>query len=115
LRMLLATLACAEGIEHPYGVALSYEGEIVDEFFEKPIALLPSAIGLCIIEPNVYSVIVEKVDMNDEEAVEFESAVLTFLAKNKKLGRLLVKFGDWVSINTQKDLEIAERIFQEKK
>jgi NDP-sugar pyrophosphorylase family protein len=53
--------------------------------------------------------------MNDEEAVEFESAVLTFLAKNKKLGRLLVKFGNWVSINTQKDLEIAERIFQEKK
>jgi NDP-sugar pyrophosphorylase family protein len=114
-RNILATLACVEGIEYPYGVALAYDGEIVEEFFEKPIALLPSAIGLYVIEPDIYSVIEEKVDMNDEKAVELESVVFPYLAKNKKLGRFLVKVRTWIPINTQKELETAERVLQEKK
>jgi mannose-1-phosphate guanylyltransferase len=115
VRNVLATLACVEGIEYPYGVALAYDGEIVEEFFEKPIALIPSTIGLYVIEPDVYSVIEEKVDMNDEKAVELESVVFPHLAKNKKLGRFLVKVGTWIPINTQKELETAERVLQEKK
>jgi NDP-sugar pyrophosphorylase family protein len=112
---VLATLACAEGIEYPYGVALAYDDEIVEEFFEKPIALLPSTIGLYIIEPYVYNIIEETVNMDDEKTVEFESVVLPYLAKNKKLGRFLVEVGKWIPINTQKELETAERILQEKK
>jgi NDP-sugar pyrophosphorylase family protein len=112
---ILATVACAEGIEYPYGVALAYDGEIVDEFFEKPIALLPSAIGLYVMEPEVFKIVEEKVDMNDEEAVEFENVVFPYLAKNKKLGRFLVGIGKWIPINTQKELENAEKILQEKK
>jgi len=114
-RNVLATLACIEGIEYPYGVALAYDGEIVEEFFEKPITLIPSTIGLYVIEPDVYTVIEEKVDMNDEKAVELESVVFPHLAKNKKLGRFLVKVGTWIPINTQKELETAERVLQEKK
>jgi NDP-sugar pyrophosphorylase family protein len=111
-----ATIVCAKGIEYPYGVALAYDdGEIIDEFLEKPIAAIPSAVGLCIIEPEVYKVIEEKVDMNEEEAVELESVVFPYLAKIKKLGRLEIEVGEWIAINTQKELEIAEKLLQKKK
>jgi NDP-sugar pyrophosphorylase family protein len=114
-KQVIATLACAEGIEYPYGVALAYDGEIVEEFFEKPIVRIPSAIGLYIIEPEVYEIIEKEVDMNSNEAVEFERVVLPKLAKEKKLGRFLVEVGKWLPINTQKELENAERILQKKK
>jgi NDP-sugar pyrophosphorylase family protein len=114
-RNVLATVVCAKGVEFPYGVPLSYDGEIVDEFFEKPIAFIPSATGLCIIEPPVYKIIEERVDMDDENPVEFESVVLSYLAKNRMLGRFSIDVGTWISINTQKERETAEKILQMKK
>ena len=112
---VLATVVCVEGIEYPYGVALSYDGEIVEKFFEKPIVRIPSSIGLCVIEPPVYEIIKEKVNMDDEEAVEFESVVLPYLAEKGKLGRFTIGVGEWIPVNTQKDVEIAEKILRERK
>jgi mannose-1-phosphate guanylyltransferase len=112
---VLATVVCAEGIEYPYGVALANDEDIVEEFFEKPIVLIPSAIGLSIIEPEVYRIIEKIVSLDDEKAVEFESVVLPYLAKERKLGRFLIEAGKWIAVNTQKDLELAEKILKEKK
>lgn len=113
-KKVMATLACAEGVEYPYGVALAYDGELVEEFFEKPVVQIPSTIGLYVLEPEFFKVIEERVDMNAEMAVEFESVVLPHLAKQKRLGRFLIEAGRWIPINTQKELEIAEKILQDK-
>jgi len=53
-KRIIATLACASGVEYPYGVALAYDGELVEEFFEKPIVQIPSTIGLYMVEPEFY-------------------------------------------------------------
>jgi hypothetical protein len=44
-----------------------------------------------------------------------ESVVFPYLAKIKKLGRLEIEVGEWIAINTQKELEIAEKLLQKKK
>ncbi|MEM5772901.1 MAG: sugar phosphate nucleotidyltransferase [Candidatus Aenigmatarchaeota archaeon] len=109
-KRIIATLACASGVEYPYGVALAYDGELVEEFFEKPIVQIPSTIGLYVVEPEIFKVIEREVDMNAEKAIEFESVVLSKLAKEKKLGRFLIEPKKWIAINTQKELETADKI-----
>jgi len=112
---VIATVVCVSGIEYPYGVALTHDGNIVDEFFEKPILQVPSTIGLYLIEPDVYRIIEENVDMNLNEAIEFEKVVLPEVVRIGKLGRMLIPAGSWIPVNTQKELENAERFLQSKK
>jgi len=112
---IIATAVCVSGIEYPYGVALVHDDDIVDEFFEKPTLQVPSTIGLYLIEPEVYKVIDEKVDMGLEEAIEFEKVVLPEIVRIRKLGRMLIPAGSWIPVNTQKELENADRILQGKK
>jgi NDP-sugar pyrophosphorylase family protein len=112
---IIATVVCVSGIEYPYGVALTHDGDIVDEFFEKPILQVPSTIGLYLIEPEVCKVIEEKVDMGLDKTIEFEKVVLPEIARIKKLGRMLIPAGSWIPVNTQKELESAEKVLQNKK
>jgi NDP-sugar pyrophosphorylase family protein len=112
---IIATTACVSGIKFPYGVALAYDGNIVDEFFEKPILQVPTTCGLYLIEPEVYDIINEKVDMYSKEVVEFEKVVLPEIVKMGRLNRFIMPSDVWIAINTQKELENADRILQHKK
>jgi NDP-sugar pyrophosphorylase family protein len=111
----IATIVCVSGVEYPYGVVLAYEDDLVDEFLEKPILQMPTSTGLLIAEPEIYKIVEEAVDMDSEEAVEFEKVVLPKVVKSRKLSRLVIDSSMWIPVNTQKELESAERILQNKK
>jgi len=113
-RSIIATIVCTSGIEYPYGVVLSYDGNVVDEFFEKPVMQIPTNTGLFVVEPEVYNMVEENVEMESEEAIEFERIVLPKVVKTGKLNRMLIPTGTWIPVNTQKELENAERILQER-
>lgn len=114
-RNTVATIVCAAGTEYPYGVVLSYDGNVVDEFLEKPVLQVPTNTGLLAVEPEFYGMIEENVEMDAEDAIEFEKVVLPKIVKVGKLNRVLIPSGTWIPINTQKELENAEKVLQEKK
>jgi len=111
----IATMVCVSSVKYPYGVALAYDGDFVEEFFEKPLLQVPTSVGLLVVEPEVYKVVEDVVEMNVEEAVEFEKVVLPRLVKTGRMKRMMIQNGRWIAVNTQKELEDAERALQEKK
>lgn len=111
----IATIVCVSGIEYPYGVVLAYDGDVVDEFFEKPILQVPTNTGMFAVEPEIYGMIEGNVEMDVDEAIEFERAVLPKVVKLGKLNRMLIPNGTWIPVNTQKELENAEKVLEKKK
>ena len=88
---------------------------LILEFIEKPKISMPTHVGVSIIEPEVYRVIIDTVDINDPKPVEYESAVLPRLAKEGKLYSMTIPGDDrsiWIPINTRKELEIAEEVLE---
>ena len=70
-------------------------------------------LGVCVIEPEVYSIIRREIHMDDPNPVEYESRILPILARENKLFSMII-YGDdktmWLPINTRKELEKAEKI-----
>lgn len=110
----IATIVCVSGTEYPYGVVLSYDGDVVNEFFEKPLVQIPTNTGTLAVEPEFYKMVEENVEMDREEAIEFEKSVLPKVIKAGKLNRVLIKVGTWIPVNTQKELEDAEKMLLNK-
>jgi NDP-sugar pyrophosphorylase family protein len=54
--------------------------------------------------------LLDVVDMNAEETVEFENTLLPLLAEKRKLHAFIVPRDAWIPINTLKELESAEEL-----
>ncbi len=110
-----ATVLLISSTTYPYGVARVDSSGLILEFIEKPKISMPTHVGVSIIEPEVYRVIIDTVDINDPKPVEYESAVLPRLAKEGKLYSMTIPGDDrsiWIPINTRKELEIAEEVLE---
>ena len=68
-------------------------------------------VGVCVVEPEVYKLIVEMIDINSPRSIEYEAVILPKLASERKLFSMTIPGDDrsiWIPINTRKELEIAE-------
>jgi len=110
LRRIKATAVFASAIDYPYGVGEVDENNIVLSFKEKPVIKILTSTGLYAIEPEVFDLVVETVDMNAEKAVDLENLILPILAKKKQLYALIIPKDVWIPVNTIKDLEKASKV-----
>ncbi|MCS7386373.1 MAG: sugar phosphate nucleotidyltransferase [archaeon GB-1867-005] len=107
-----ATTLLVTSTTYPYGVAKVNPNGIVEEFVEKPKISMFTHVGVCVVEPQVYKLIDDAIDMQAPEAIEYEAVILPKLAREKKLFSMTIPGDDrsiWIPINTRKELEIAEK------
>ena len=106
----LATLLTVKGVKLPYGVIKEDEHGTVKEFVEKPTKDEIISTGSCIMEPEVYDIILERVDMDAQHPVELERVVYPYLAKKGKLAHYMHPDPKvWTPVNTIKELEIVNK------
>ena len=110
LRRIKATAVFTSAIDYPYGVGKVDENNIVLSFEEKPVIKILTSTGLYAIEPEVYDLVEETVDMKSDKAVDLENLILPILAKRKQLYALIIPKDVWIPINTIKDLERATKV-----
>ena len=106
----VATNVFVSGTFYPFGTGEIDNRGIVTTFIEKPFIDKLTNTGMCIFEPEVYEYIEKLIDMNSKEPIEFEKTVLPKLASERKLYSMVLSPDIWISINTQKEYEDAEKI-----
>jgi NDP-sugar pyrophosphorylase family protein len=114
---IFATSVLITSTTYQYGVAEIDEVGRIKKFVEKPQLNILTHIGMCIIEPQVYQLIDKLIDIESQEAIEYEAAVLPELARMGKLYSLTLYANDkddWIPINTLKELEQAEKYLSQK-
>jgi len=107
--VLASTVLVAE-TEYPYGVATVKGNGIISNFTEKPLIEKPTSTGVYALEPGVYDIIDEQIDLDEPGPVEFESAVFPMLAKKQKLFGFFIPTNKWLPINTLKEYEHATKV-----
>ena len=100
-----ASLVFVPGIEYPYGIAQTSYNGVIEKFEEKPFIEHVTYTGTCMVEPRVFDIIDEIVDLNYPGAVDFEGLVIPKLAKEKKLYCVRIPPYTWIPVNTLKDYE----------
>ncbi|MCK4730081.1 MAG: nucleotidyltransferase family protein [Candidatus Aenigmarchaeota archaeon] len=108
-RDILVTALFTSGTEYPYGVGEIDSEQFVTEFVEKPFIQKYTNTAFYVIEPEVYSEIEKKIDLDSEDNPEFEQAVLPDLAKDRKVTSMIIPSSVWLPINTSKEHSVAEK------
>ncbi len=106
----IATATFAAAIDYPYGVAKIDSTGLVTLFREKPEIKILTSVGLYLFEPEVYEIIMERIDLEAPYSIEFENTILPLLSEQRKLYSYTVPKGLWTPVNTLKQLEELERI-----
>ena len=65
-----------------------------------------------VFEPHVYKLVEKKINLASPEPQEFESIILPLLAKEKKLFSFVIPPNAWIPVNTVKEYELAQKIFE---
>lgn len=108
-----ASVLLISSTTYPYGVAkVDYNG-LVLSFEEKPKIHIPTSIGVCIMEPEAFRLLIDETDINSPQPIEFEATVLPKIAEKKKLYSMVIQGDDktiWIPINTRKELEYANKL-----
>jgi len=108
----LITVMFVSGTVYPYGVGNINSDQLVSKFVEKPFIEKYTSTGLYLVEPEVFKIIEEKIDLNSEKSIEFEQVVLPYLAEREKVFSVIVPSSVWLPINTLKELEKAGEILK---
>jgi NDP-sugar pyrophosphorylase family protein len=103
------SVAVTAGLQLPYGYVEVDSLSLATSFKEKPVLPIHASAGLYILEPQALKILQEVVDMNSEEAVEFENVLLPRLAEKGKLHAFIVPRDAWLPVNTLKELEEAAK------
>ena len=110
-----ATLVLVPGTRYPFGVAqLNYDG-LVSKFEEKPYIEKDTYTGTSMVEPEVFSLVDELVDLNADKPIDFEGIVVPELARRHKLYSMHIAPNTWIPVNTQKDYETALKVINNTK
>jgi NDP-sugar pyrophosphorylase family protein len=107
-----ASSLLVSGTVYPFGVAERDPNGIVTSFSEKPFIEKLTNTGMCIFEPQVYRIVEEMIDLKKAGSVELETTVLPHLASMRKLYSMVIPHDVWLSINTQKEYDVAEKILR---
>lgn len=103
-----ASLVLTKGRRWPYGVARVDESGLIRRFTEKPFITKATSVGLYVFEPQVYSLIRRFGEEGRKWGIE--QTLIPALAKAGELHSVFLSPESWLPVNTQKDLEEAEKI-----
>lgn len=106
----LASMVLVRRTQYPYGVAAVKANGMIRKFTEKPFINKATSVGIYTFEPAVYDIIERMIDLNEPNAVELESTVIPFLAKQSKLFSFFISEEKWLPINTMKEYEHAVKV-----
>lgn len=99
-----ATMVSVSGTYYRYGVPLSDERSFVTSFEEKPWVEIPVNVAVYVLEPEIYRIIDEAIDLN-KKPVDFEKVVLPKLCEKRVLANFFLQHDAWVPFNDEKDFE----------
>jgi mannose-1-phosphate guanylyltransferase len=106
----LATMVSVPGTYYRYGVPVYDEKSFVKSFVEKPWVEIPANVAVYVLDPEVYKIIDECVDLS-KKPVDFEKAVLPKLCEMRALANFSLDYEAWVPFNDEKDYEVGvERV-----
>jgi NDP-sugar pyrophosphorylase family protein len=102
------TILLVSGRNYPYGVVREIDphGRALS-FEEKPFIPLLTSTGVCVVEPDFYSLLMNKVDVKARVAIEFESIVYPEFARTGKMNVMTIPPDVWCSVNDPKEYELA--------
>lgn len=106
----VASMILVPGTEYPYGVAEIASSGLITRFSEKPVVSMPTSVGVYVFEPDVYSLIQQKIDLQDPRPVDLESTILPSLVADLKLSSMVIPTEKWLPINTLKEYEHAVQV-----
>ena len=104
------SIVLSRGREWPFGVAELNEKGLVEKFQEKPFVSMFTSVGMYLLEPSVYELAKNLIDLQESRAIEFEQVLLPKLADDGKLNSIIVSPDTWIPINTQKEFEYAKKV-----
>lgn len=106
-----ASLAMTRGKRWPYGVGEVDDSGLISSFHEKPFIKRATSVGLYVFEPPVYQLINRLGETGEKWGIE--QTLIPKLAEEGKLYSISVPAESWLPVNTQKDLEEAEKVLYE--
>jgi len=107
---IIASVMLVPGTEYPYGVAKVDDKNRVVSFTEKPFIREPTSTGIYALEPEVYEIVEERINMEEPRTIELESAILPVLSAERKLSAFFIESDKWLPINTLKEYERAMKV-----
>ncbi|MFQ5940579.1 MAG: NDP-sugar synthase [Nitrososphaerales archaeon] len=107
---VLASAVLVPDAEYPYGVAKVDSSGMILGFTEKPLIKRPTSVGIYAFEPQVYGIVEETIDLDEQGAVELESTIFPLLARKHKLFSFFISRNKWLPINTVKEYERAIKV-----
>ncbi len=102
-----ASLAMTRGRRWPYGTGVVEDSGLISDFQEKPFIKKATSVGLYVFEPPVYQMISKLSESGEKWGIE--QTLIPKLAEERKLYAVFVPAEAWLPVNTQKDLEDAEK------
>ncbi|MCD6403347.1 MAG: nucleotidyltransferase family protein [Candidatus Aenigmarchaeota archaeon] len=108
-----ATVVRVTKTRYPYGVVKTDDEGIVVDFEEKPFINLPANVGIYLIEPEVFDIIKENVDLS-KIPVEFEETVVPELVKRRWLFSMTIPWESWIPVNDEKSYKRAVKTLEDR-
>jgi len=111
----LVTVLFVSGTSYPFGVAEMDADMFVTSFIEKPFIPKYTSTGQYMIEPEVFERIEKEIDLDSKESPKLEHKILPELAAERKVQGMVVSSSVWLSVNTAKEHETAEKVLSKRK
>lgn len=109
---VLSSAVVAEAYRSPYGLVNVDNSGLITSFEEKPLVHTPATVGIYIFEPGAYKYFTDAIDLNKPGSAKFEELVMPALAREKKVYAVKIPPDTWFAINTQKELEQAQKLVE---
>ncbi len=106
----IASTVVAKAHRSAFGIVQADSRGLVQGFEEKPLMPLMAHVGLDMFEPAFYKYVDELVDLKKKGPLDLETAVLPELAKMSKVYAIVIPPDSWIPVNTQKELEQAQKL-----
>jgi len=109
----LATVVLVDKTRYRYGVLKMDEEGLITSFEEKPWVQLPTNVAIYVLQPEVYDIINETVDLS-KTPVDFEGTVVPVLVSKRLLFSHMIPVESWIPVNEEKELRLAEKMLGKK-
>jgi NDP-sugar pyrophosphorylase family protein len=107
----LATVVRVNKTQFRYGVVVTDDEGIVIDFQEKPFIPYPACVGIYALEPQIYNIIDEIVNL-EQAPIDFEGVVVPKLVREGLLFSFTIPIESWIPVNEEKEFRRAEEFFK---
>ncbi len=106
----IASEVVAAAFRLPTGVVNVDEKGVVTSVEEQPLVPIRASTGMRIFDASAYSYFIDLIDLNKPGPIEFEKVVMPALTAKRKVYAIPRPPDSWLQINTQKELEQAQKM-----